>query len=120
MKEPDFLLQLSPLIEKQKQDPSQRVMYMWELAKYRLHKLIPAGLPFEERKTRLINSEAWNCWINQNNKHLAPDEITEENIDREIDSVGIRWGMQIEKGLQRLEWIPIAMNTGMCRVYIPD
>ena len=120
LKEPAFLMQLSPLIEKQKQDPSQQVMYMWELAKYRLHKQIPAGLNFEERKSRLINSEAWKCWINQNNKHLSPDEITEDNIDREIDSVGTHWGMQIEKGLQRLDWLPIAMNTGMCRVYIPD
>ena len=116
--EHEFVLQLKPLIEMQKQDPAQRVMYIWELAKYRLHKQIPAALPFEERKKRLLQSEAWNCWINQHNKHLAPEEITGDNIDKEINSVATRWGMQIEKGFQKLEWLPIAMNTGMCRVYI--
>ena len=120
LREPEFALQLMPLIEKQKQDPAQRVMYIWELAKYRLNKMLPVGLPFEERKKRLVQSEAFNCWINQNNKHLNPEEITVDNIQDEINTVAIHWGMQIEKGLQKLEWIPIAMNTGMCRVYIPD
>lgn len=55
LKEPDFLFQLNLLIEKQRQDPLQRIMYMWELAKYRLHKLIPSGLSFEERKSSVVS-----------------------------------------------------------------
>lgn len=56
------------------------------------------SLPFEERRSLLINSKAWRGRINQQNKHLAPDEITADNIDKEIESVAIRWGMQIELG----------------------
>jgi hypothetical protein len=80
---------------------------------------LPNTLPFEERKKRFIESEAWNCWVNQHNPHLLPDEITEENIQDEINSVGICWGITIEKRFQKMEWIPIALNSGMCKVYIP-
>lgn len=91
-----------------------------ELGKYRLHKSIPQTLPFAERKKRLINSEAWNGWVNQHNKHLSAEELTEENIDKEIDTAGYCWGMDIFKKYQRLEWIPLAMDNGLCRVYIPE
>lgn len=118
LKEPGFVSILTTLIEKQKQNPSERVMYMWELAKYRLHKRIPCTLSFEEKKRLLVNSEEWNGWIHLNNKHLSAEELTEDNIDAEIDTVGICWGMELEKRFQKLEWIPIAMNSGICRVYI--
>lgn len=119
LNDPDFLALLATAIEKEKQDPTQRVMYIWELAKYRLNKLLPKTLPFEKRKELLLKSEAWNCWVNLNNTHLAPDEISNENIQNEIDIVGIHWGIEIEKRFKKLEWIPIAMNSGMCKVYIP-
>lgn len=112
--EPAFLAQLQEASQKE-----QRVMQIWELAKYRLNKAIPPTLPFAVRKEHLIKSEAWNCWINQHNKHLEPEEITEENIQDEINIVGVRWGMEIMKRYQKLEWIPIAMNSGLCRIYIP-
>ena len=94
-------------------------MHIWELAKYRLNKKIPNTLTFEERKVCLINSEEWNGWINQHNKHLSADELTEDNIQKEIDSVGIRWGMEIMKTFQKLEWLPIALNSEICNIYIP-
>lgn len=119
LREPEFIAVLTPLIEKQKQDPSERVMYIWELAKYRLHKRIPESLPFEEKKRLLVNSEEWNGWIHLNNKHLTADELTPENINAEINTVGICWGIELEKRFQKLEWIPIAMNSGMCKIYIP-
>lgn len=115
LQEPAFQAQLLEAMK-----DGQRVMHIWELAKYRLHKLCTASLPFEERKKRLLHSEAWNGWVNQHNKHLAPEELTEENIESEINNVGIHWGMDIMKRYQRLEWVPIAMNSGMCRVYIPE
>ena len=114
LKEPAFLIQLQETFKKR-----ERVMQIWELSKYRLNKLLPSTLPFAERKEQLIKSEAWNCWINQHNQHLTPEEITEENIQGEINAVGIRWGMEIMKQYQKLEWIPIAMNSGLCRIYIP-
>lgn len=118
LREPEFIAILTPLIEKQKQNPSERVMYIWELAKYRLHKRIPKNMTFEEKKRLLVNSEEWNGWIHLNNKHLTADELTPENIDAEINTVGNCWGMELEKRFQKLEWIPIAMNSGLCKIYI--
>lgn len=115
----DFQAQLQEAIEREKKDPHQKVMHIWELAKYRLNKKIPNTLTFEERKVGLINSEEWNGWINQHNKHLSVDELTEENIQKEIDSTGIRWGMEIMKSFQKLEWLPIALNSKICKIYIP-
>ena len=56
--------------------------------------------------------------MNQHNKHLTAEELTEENIDKEIDSVGSRWGMDILKRYQRLDWLTIATNSGICKIYI--
>ena len=120
LREEAFLAVLAKEAEKQRQDPTHRIMYLWELAKYRLHKRIPQTLPFEEKKRLLVNSEEWRGWIHLNNKHLSDEELTVDNIDSEIDSVGTCWGMELEKRYQRLEWLPIAMNSGMCRVYIAE
>lgn len=117
--EPAFLVQLKEALEREKNDPRQRVMHIWELAKYRLNKKIPNTLTFEERKELLIKSEEWNGWIHQHNKHLTADELTEDNIQKEIDNVGTLWGMEIMKSFQKLEWLPIALNSGMCKIYIP-
>lgn len=115
LQEPAFLAQLQEALQR-----GERVMQIWELAKYRLNKMLPPELPFAERKERLINSEAWRGWINQHNQHLAPDEITEENIQAEINNVGVRWGMEIMKQYQKLEWLPIALNSGLCEIHIPQ
>ncbi len=120
LKEPAFVAQMNAEFEKKKQNPAYRVLLIWELAKYRLNKLIPKDLPFEERKSRLINCEAWKCRINQQNKHLSPDEIVEENIDEEIKSVAIRWGMQIELGFKKEEWELFSVTSAACKVYIPE
>ena len=119
LREPAFQAQLQEAVEREKKDPHQRVMHIWELAKYRLNKKIPNTLTFEERKVCLINSKEWNGWINQHNKRLSADELTEDNIQKEIDSVGIRWGMEIMKSFQKLEWLPIALNSEICNIYIP-
>ncbi len=113
LQEPSFLIQLNEAFKRE-----ERVMQIWELAKYRLNKLLPPSLPFDVRKERFIKSEAWNCWVNQHNQHLAPEELSEENIENEINKVGVRWGMDIMKQYQKLEWLPIAMNSGMCEVGI--
>lgn len=93
---------------------------LWELGKYRLNKKIPNTLSFKERKDLLLSSEEWKGWINQHNNHLQPDEITVDNIQHEIDLVGRRWGMELMKKIQKRDWVPIAMNSGMCKVYIPN
>ena len=50
---------------------------------------------------------------------MAPDEITADNIDKEIESVAIRWGMQIELGFKKDEWEIFATSSAVCRVCIP-
>lgn len=116
----EFISILSEEQKKQRQNPTYRIMYIWELAKFRLKKMLPSTLSFEERKRQLINSEAWNCWINQNNKHLSIDEITEDNIEKEIEHVGTLWGMDIEKRYNTFKWIFLATNEAMCEVFIPQ
>lgn len=110
----EFQSIMEDAIEREKKDPTQKTVLFWELTKYRLNKKIPSTLTFEERKTRLVNSEEWNGWIHQNNDHLLESELTEENIQKEIDKVGSRWGMELMKKIQRFEWLPIALNTALC------
>lgn len=95
LKEPEFIILINAELEKKKRDSSYRVLLILELANCRRKKWIPKEMPFEERKCRLIHCEAWRCRNNQQNKHLAPDGVPEENIDGEIESVAISWGMQM-------------------------
>lgn len=119
LQDPGFQAVLAAELEKQKQDPTYRIMYIWELAKYRLHKLLPSTIPFEERKQQLLESEAWNCGVHQNNKHITPEEITVDNIDQLIGSVGTHWGIDIQKRYDSLKWTDFATNGYICEVYIP-
>lgn len=120
LQDPDFIAILSEENNKRQQDSTYRIMHMLELAKFRLKKMLPSTMAFEERKRQLVNCEAWNCWIHQNNKHLSIDEITEDNIEKEIENVGVHWGMDIEKRYNTLRWIFLATNEAMCEVYIPQ
>lgn len=119
LNEPAFQIQLKKATEMAKENPSLRVMHIWELAKYRLNKKIPHNLTFENRKALLINSDEWNGPIYQYNNHFLETDITEENIQQVINEVGTCWGIEIMNNLQKLEWIPIAMNNEICKIYIP-
>lgn len=119
LNEQDFQLQLQTAFEQEKKNPQNRVIVIWELAKYRLNKKLPNTLLFEDRKNLLIKSEEWNGRINQQNKHLSPDEITEDNIQKEIDSVGINWGMQLEMKFKNFEWVQSVLKNDVFEVYIP-
>lgn len=119
LNEPAFQIQLKKATEMAKENPSLRVMHIWELAKYRLNKKIPHNLTFENRKALLINSDEWNGLIYQYNNHFLETDITEENIQQVINEVGTCWGIEIMNNLQKLEWIPIAMNNEICKIYIP-
>lgn len=118
--EPAFVEQMNAELEKQKQNPGYRVIWIQELAKYRLHKLIPTSLPFEKRRSLLIHSEAWCGRVNQQNKHLAPTEITEENIQDEIELVAIRWGLEIEMSFKKEQWELYSATDALCKVFIPE
>ena len=47
-------------------------------------------------------------------------EITEENIQSEIESVAIRWGMEIEWSFKKEEWEIYATSSAMCKIFIPE
>lgn len=118
MQDPEFCAILEQAAEKQALDPNYRLMIVWELAKFRLNKMLPKTMSFEARKICLINSEAWNCNINKINKHLAPEEISVDNIDDEINRIGTNWGIDIQKRFDTLAWTQLAMNSALCEIYI--
>ena len=117
--EPAFVAQLQAVLNREKNDPKQRVMHIWELAKYRLNKKFPSTLPFEERKALLIDSSEWKSWRRTSNNDTQSIELTEDNIQNEIDSIGTRMGIQIMGQYQKLEWVQMAMSSEICKVYIP-
>lgn len=119
LNEAGFQRQLQEAKRKEQDNPKERVMEIWELAKYRLYKKIPTSMNFEDRKRLLIESEEWNGRLHQNNDHLSEDEITKDNIEDEINSASIHWGNEIMMKYQKFEWLSIAMNNNNCKVYIP-
>lgn len=92
-----FIKQLNQAIELEKKDPTKRLMPMWELEIYRINKKIPQNLPFDERKKLFVNSPEFNSQIHQRNVHKTESELTEDNIQSEIDSAGRRAGIALDK-----------------------
>lgn len=95
-----------------------RVMGIMELGKYRLNKKIDKKLPFDKRKELLITSVEWNSLIHQSNTHLSPSDITEDNIDTEIDEAGLHWGIGVTLQYQNTEWFDDAINKEWCVIRI--
>lgn len=116
MIEPAFQKQITEALEREKNDPTQRVIGCWELGRYRINKKAPNSLPFDERKDRLIHCSEWVSWSN----HPSVESITEENIQEIINSIGNRYGTELMMKFQKLEWLPIATNQEVCKVYIPQ
>ena len=90
------------------------------LSKFRLNKKIPSFLPFEKKKSLLIQSEEWHGCIHLHNKHLSADELSEENIQKEIDSVANLWGIELMKRFHQAKWLNTALYLKNCRVFIKD
>lgn len=116
-KEDAFIRQLSQAIEKAKKDPTQQLMPMWELEVYRINKKIPQNLPFEERKRLFVNSPEFNGQIHQINQHKTESELTEENIQSEIDSAGRRAGIELDKQFDSIK-NQKAFAEGFCELVI--
>jgi hypothetical protein len=66
----------------------------------------------------LVNSEQWHGSIYQLNKPLPINELTENNIQKEMDKISINWGMEIQRQFQKLEWIKLATSQ-ILEVHIP-
>lgn len=84
-------------------------------------KKIPEDLPFEERKARLLRSEAWikTADLRKDNPKAA-EEINTENINSKISEVGQQYGGWILTSAQVRSWVlPLSTST-TCRVFIED
>ena len=89
----------------------------WELCKYRINKRFPASLPFEVRKQMFIESREFNSRIRKNNNHKSATEITEENIQAEIDLAGTLAGMELEQVFDN-EKMTKSFNEGYCELVL--
>ena len=116
-RDPEFIKILQDLIEKEKRDPSQRLILSWELCKYRINKSIPAWLPFDVRKMLFVKSDEFNGRIHQASVHKTESELTAENLQAEIDMAGIRAGMELENRFENQKIVK-AFNEGYCELII--
>ena len=90
-----------------------------ELGKYRINKKIPNSLPFEERKKLFIESDERNSKTRFLNEHKEKFEISEENIQEEIENAGKYKGFELYNNFINsfvLEDLPNAM----CELVIDD
>lgn len=117
MNEPEFLEILKESKAKEKIVPGHRLMLIWELSKYRLNKKIPPTLPFEERKKRFVSSAEWFGHIRQINNPKNENEITEDNIQAEIDHAAIQYGMEIEQKFENPRFCK-AFTEGVCELVL--
>lgn len=115
--EPAFIQQINESLEKQKTNKHHRMILSCELCRYRINKRIPATLPFELRKKIFIESNEFNGRIRLQNKHKSKNEITEDNIQAEIDLAGDLAGMELEQRFEGLKFTK-SFNEGYCELVI--
>ena len=115
--EVEFQKQLHESIEKEKTDKHHRMIWSWELCKYRINKKFPSTLPFELRKKMFVESYEFNGRIRSSNNHLKADEITENNIQSEIDMAGTLMGMELEQRFDGLK-MQESFSEGYCELVI--
>lgn len=89
-----------------------------ELYKYRINKTIPSSLEFEQRKTKFIESDEYNGKIRKANKPISENEITEVNLQAEIDRAGILAGVDKFKEFTKSEHDLIVNSNNDCIMLI--
>lgn len=112
LKDSEFIQYLQN-VEKQ----GKKIMAFEELCKYRINKKIPKSLPFEERKRLFCASDEWKSHIFQTNKHLEEKDLTEENIQFEINQAGILMGISLETSLGT-NWAHYSTFDAECEVIL--
>lgn|GEM_PF-760317 len=115
--DPAFLEQIKESKEREKTVTGHRMIPICELFKFRLNKKIPANLTFETRKQLLLSSSEWNEFISRNKYNKNPNEITEDNIQAEIDHLAFMIGMNFEHDLSKPKWYK-AFNEGYCELVL--
>lgn len=115
--EPDFIQRVEKTAKIKSQDSQLRYMPFVELCKYRINKRIPPTLPFEERKKHFVSSPEWKGKMRQQNPHLSENQITESNIQAEIDQAGKFTGIELELSFEN-EKIYKAIYEGYCELVL--
>lgn len=104
--------------EEEAKSKNDRSILLWELYKYKMNKKFPNTLPFEKRKKLLIESDNWrNNRIRLNNHPKKAEEITEDNIQNEIDNIGVFKAMELQQGFEneKMLW---AFTEGNCELVL--
>ena len=119
MQDPNFLSILAKCHEKELANPKEKLIPAWELCKFRLNQRIPTYLSFEQRKELLVSSPEWRGRIRLQNKHLNENELTPENIQREIDHAGVCCGMELGQRFDEIR-MQKAFVDGVCEIVIDN
>ncbi len=117
LKEPEFIQQIERTMREEKSNPQCRCFPLIELGKYRLMKKVPASLPFDERKKLLISSPEWNGRIQQLNPRISAEELTEDNIQAEIEYVALHAGMDLQQQFEDIRMFQ-AFTEGYCELVL--
>ena len=117
LNDPVFLAIANNGIKNANSKPNERFSVTQELCKYRLNNKIPNTLPFEERKKLFIDSQEWNKVIRKRKDHLLENQLTEKNIQSEIDNAGILAGFEIEEYFCAAK-LNKAINEGYCELVL--
>lgn len=119
IREEEFIKRLNDSKAKEANDKSWRMIPLWELCQYRINKKIPSTMPFVDRKNLFIKSNEWNGYIRKNNNPKNEDEITAENIQKEIDLAGTYAGMELQNYFERQK-MDKAFNNGYCEIVLDN
>ena len=71
----------------------------------------------KKEKIFFINSKEWNKVIRNKKGHLLENQLTEENMQSEIDKAGILIGFEIEKYFYADKFNK-AINEGYCELVL--
>lgn len=74
-------------------------------------------MPFEERKRLFIGSNEWNGIVRKQNNHLLENQLTEDNLQSEIDHAGILAGVEMEQQFEAIKKQK-AFNEGYCELVL--
>lgn len=67
------------------------------------------------RRTKLISTKEWN---DLKIDHISENELSEENIQNEIDSIGRKLGRLLWVNKRTTNWTDIAVTQKWCEVRI--
>lgn len=112
-----FIQQMMKAKKIEDKNPTQSVIPLWELCKYRINKKAPAHLSFEKRKTAFVQSAEWNGQIRKQNKHLSESELTPENIQGEIERAAILFAIEMEEFFDG-QFMYKAFKEGYCEIVL--